>query len=204
MSASPIRPCWREISPTSICSIAEVPSTSELERRADEAEAAALAVKGVSKSGGASASTGIGGMVLVTSTGFHGTYLRSSQGISVTAIVGDGTGMERDYDFTSAPHASDLASPESVGRRAGERTVARANPRKVETCKVPVVFDPRVSGSLVGHLVGAVNGASIARKTSFLKDRLGQQLFARTFASSTIRCGCAVCARSRSTPRASR
>jgi PmbA protein len=157
----------------------KTPSTSELERRACEAEAAALAVKGVTKSGGASASTGIGGMVLVTSTGFHGSYLRSSQGISMTAIVGDGTHMERDYDYTAAPHASDLASPESVGRKAGERTVARANPRKVETCKVPVVFDPRVSGSLVGHLVGAVNGASIARKTSFLKDRLGEQLFAR-------------------------
>jgi PmbA protein len=97
----------------------------------------------------------------------------------MTAIVGDGTGMERDYDFTTAPHACDLASPESVGRKAGERTVARANPRKVETCKVPVVFDPRVSGSLVGHLVGAVNGAAIARKTSFLRDRLGQQLFAK-------------------------
>src|SRR6187549_946712 len=157
----------------------EIPTTSELERRACEAEAAGLAVKGVTKSGSASASSGIGGMVLVTSTGFHGSYLRSSHGISMTAISGEGTGMERDYDFTSAPHASDLASPESVGRRAGERTVARANPRKVETCKVPVVFDPRVSGSLVGHLVGAVNGASIARKTSFLKDRLGQQLFAK-------------------------
>jgi PmbA protein len=157
----------------------KVPSTSELERRACEAEAAALAVKGVTKSGGASASTGIGGMVLVTSGGFHGSYLRSSQGISMTAIVGDGTGMERDYDYTTSPHASDLASPESVGRKAGERTVARANPRKVETCKVPVVFDPRVSGSLIGHLVGAANGASIARKTSFLRDRLGQQLFAR-------------------------
>src|SRR5881394_2638354 len=157
----------------------EVPSTAELERRACEAEAAGLAVKGVSRSGGASASSGIGGMVLVTSTGFHGSYLRSSQGISMTAISGEGTGMERDYDFTAAPHASDLASPASVGRKAGERTVARANPRKVETCKVPVVFDPRVSGSLVGHLVGAVNGASIARKTSFLKDRLGEQLFAK-------------------------
>jgi PmbA protein len=117
-------------------------------------------------------------MVLVTSSGFHGSYLRSSQGISMTAIVGDGTGMERDYDYTTAPHASDLASPESVGRKAGERTVARANPRKIDTCKVPVVFDPRVSGSLVGHLVGAVNGASIARKTSFLRERLGQRLFA--------------------------
>src|SRR5256714_6940394 len=156
-----------------------IPSTAELERRACEAEAAALAVKGVTKSGGASASTGIGGMVLVTSTGFHGSYLRSSQGISMTAISGDGTGMERDYDYTSAPHASDLEAPAKVGRTAGERTVARANPRKVETCMVPVVFDPRVSGSLVGHLVGAINGASIARKTSFLRDRLGQQLFAK-------------------------
>jgi PmbA protein len=155
-----------------------IPSTAELERRATEAEAAALAVKGVTKSGGASASAGIGGMVLVTSTGFHGSYLRSSHGISMTAISGEGTGMERDYDFTSALHASDLASPASVGRRAAERAVARTNPRKVETCKVPVVYDPRVANSLVGHLVSAINGASIARKTSFLKDRLGQQLFA--------------------------
>jgi PmbA protein len=153
------------------------PSVAELERRAVEAEAAGLAVRGVTKSGGASASAGIGGMVLVTSTGFHGSYLRSSHGISMTAIVGDGTSMERDYDYTSAQHASDLASPASVGRKAGERAVARFGPRKVETCKVPVVFDPRVAGSLVGHLVGAANGASIARKTSFLKDRLGQQLF---------------------------
>jgi PmbA protein len=155
------------------------PTVAELERRAVEAEVAGLAVKGVTKSGGASASAGIGGMVLVTSTGFHGAYLRSSHGISMTAIVGDGTGMERDYDYTSAQHASDLASPDSVGRKAGERAVARANPRKVETCKVPVIYDPRVSNSLVGHVIGAANGASIARKTSFLKDRLGQQLFNR-------------------------
>jgi PmbA protein len=154
-----------------------MPSVAELERRAREAEAAGLAVKGVSKSGGASASAGIGGMVLVTSTGFHGSYLRSSHGVSMTAIAGDGTAMERDYDYSSAQHACDLASPESVGRKAGERAVARFGPRKVATCKVPVVYDPRVSNSLVGHLVAAVNGASIARKTSFLKDRLGQQLF---------------------------
>jgi PmbA protein len=154
-----------------------MPSTAELERRAREAEAAALAVKGVTKSNGASASCGIGGMVLVTSTGFHGSYLRSSQSISMTAIAGEGTGMERDYDFTSALHASDLLSPAAVGKGAAERTVARLNPKKVATQKVPVVFDPRVAGSLVGHLVSAANGASIARKASFLKDKLGQQLF---------------------------
>lgn len=158
------------------------PSVKELERRAVEAEQAALAVHGVSKSSGASASTGIGGMVLVTSTGFHGAYLRSSQSISMTAITGDGTNMERDYAYSSALHASDLESPASVGKLAGERTVARANPRKVASCKVPVVFDPRVSNTLVGHIVGAANGASIARKTSFLKDSLGKQLF-----SSNIR-----------------
>jgi PmbA protein len=154
-----------------------LPSVDELERRAHEAEAAGLAVNGVSKSDGAGASAGIGGMVLVTSTGFCGAYLRSSQGISMTAIAGEGTGMERDYDFTSAIHASDLATPESVGKGAAARAVARINPRKVATTKVPVVFDPRVAGSLVGHLMGAINGASIARKTSFLKDRMGQQLF---------------------------
>lgn len=154
-----------------------MPSTAELERRALEAEAAGLAVAGVTKSAGASASCGIGGMVLVTSTGFHGAYLRSSQGISMTAIAGQGTAMERDYDYTSAIHASDLEPSAVIGRRAGERAVARVNPRKAATCKVPVVFDPRVSNSLVGHLVGAVNGASIARKSSFLKDRMGEQLF---------------------------
>lgn len=153
------------------------PSTAELEQRARAAEAAALAVPGITKSGGASASSGIGGMVLVTSTGFQGSFLRSSHSISMTAIAGEGTGMERDYEYTTAPHAADLMSPEEVGRVAGERTAARVGPRKVETCKVPVVFDPRVAGSLVGHLVGAANGASIARKTSFLKDRLGQKLF---------------------------
>jgi PmbA protein len=157
----------------------KIPSVAELEQRAQEAEAAGLAVKGVTKSGGASASAGIGGMVLVTSAGFRGSYLRSSQGMSMTAISGEGTGMERDYDFTSAPHASDLLTPDYVGRSAGERAVARTNPRKVQTCQVPVVFDPRVSSSLVGHLVNAINGASVARKTSFLKDKLGAQLFGK-------------------------
>ena len=154
-----------------------VPSVAELERRAREAEEAGLAVKGITKSGGASASAGIGGMVLAPSTRFRGAYLRSSQGISMTAIAGEGTGMERDYDFTSALHGADLASPASIGARAAERAIKRINPRKVETCKVPVVFDPRVAGTLLGHLAGAINGASIARKSSFLKDRLGQQLF---------------------------
>jgi PmbA protein len=155
-----------------------LPSVRELEQMAQAAEAAGLAVKGVAKSGGASASAGIGGMVLVTSHGFRGAYLGSRHGASMTAIAGEGTGMERDYDYSSALHASDLESPEKIGRTAGERAIARLNPRKVSTRKVPVVFDPRVAGSLVGHLASAVNGASIGRKTSFLKDKMGAKLFA--------------------------
>ena len=156
----------------------ELPTIATLETMAREAEAAALAVKGVAKSGGASASAGIGGMVLVTSHGFRGAYLGSRHGLSMTAIAGEGTGMERDYDYSSALHAADLESPEKIGRTAGERAVERLNPRKVTTRKVPVVFDPRVANSLVGHLAGAVNGAAVARKSSFLKDKMGIKLFA--------------------------
>ena len=156
----------------------ELPTVQDLEKMARTAEQAGLAVKGVAKSGGASASAGIGGMVLVTSHGFRGAYLGSRHGVSMTAIAGEGTGMERDYDYSSALHGSDLESPEKIGRSAGERAIARLNPRKVSTRKVPVVFDPRVANSLVGHLASAVNGASIARKTSFLKDKMGAKLFA--------------------------
>jgi PmbA protein len=155
-----------------------LPSVDKLEAMARAAETAGLAVKGVSKSGGASASAGVGGMVLVTSTGFTHAYLGSHHGISMQAIAGEGTGMERDYDYSSAIHAGDLADPEAIGRAAGERAMRRLNPRKVQTRKVPVVFEPRVAGSLVGHLASAINGAAIARGTSFLKDKLGQKLFA--------------------------
>ena len=155
----------------------ELPSVEMLERRALQAEASGLAVSGVSKSGGASAGAGIGGMVLVTSHGFRGAYLGSQQGLSMSAIAGDGTAMERDYEFTSALHTEDLEPAETVGRKAGERVVKRVNPRKVPTGSVPVVFEPRVAGSIVGHLASAINGSAIARKTSFLQDKLGQRLF---------------------------
>src|SRR5688572_14608335 len=140
----------------------EIPTVAQLEQMAKEAERAGLAVKGVSKSGGASASAGIGGMVLVTSHGFSGAYLGSRHSLSMMAIAGEGTGMERDYEFSSKTHAADLDSPAHVGKVAGERTVKRLNPRKVATRKIPVIFDPRVANSLVGHLASAVNGASVA------------------------------------------
>jgi PmbA protein len=155
----------------------DLPSVALLEQRAKEAETAALAVKGVSKSGGASASAGIGGMVLVTSQGFRGAYLSSGQSVMAMAIAGEGTAMERDYDYSSVIHGADLDPPERIGRTAGERAVERLNPRKIETKRVPVVFDRRVAGSMVGHLAGAINGSAVARKTSFLKDRLGARLF---------------------------
>jgi PmbA protein len=155
----------------------DLPTVALLEERAQRAERAGLAVKGVTKSGGASASAGIGGLVLVTSHGFRGAYLSSGQSVSMTAIAGEGTAMERDYDYSSTLHGADLDPPEKVGRTAGERTVERLNPRKVKSKRVPVVFDRRIAGSLVGHLASAVNGAAVARKTSFLKDRHGQRLF---------------------------
>jgi PmbA protein len=156
----------------------DMPTVEVLEARARAAEAAGLAVTGVTKSAGASASVGIGGTVLVTSHGFHGASIGSRHGLSMVAIAGEGTGMERDYDFSSALHAADLDDAETVGRNAGERTVARINPRKVSTRRVPVVFDPRIAGSLIGHFASAINGSSVARKTSFLRDKLHQQIFA--------------------------
>ncbi|HUD88922.1 MAG TPA: TldD/PmbA family protein [Xanthobacteraceae bacterium] len=156
----------------------DMPGVDVLEHRAREAEDAGLAVAGVSKSGGASASAGIGGMVLVTSHGFHGTTLGSRHSIAMSAIAGDGTRMETDYDYTSTLHAADLEAAAEIGRSAGERAVKRLHPRKVATRRVPVVFDRRIAGSLVGHLASAVNGASIARKTSFLREKLGERIFA--------------------------
>jgi PmbA protein len=155
----------------------DLPSVATLEERALRAEAAGLAVKGVSKSEGASASAGVGGMVLATSHGFRGAYLSSRQGLSMVAIAGDGTAMERDYEFSSTLHAADLDSAERIGKLAGERAVARINPRKVATKRVPVVYDRRIAGGLVGHLAAAINGSAVARKTSFLRDKLGERLF---------------------------
>lgn len=150
-------------------------STQALTDASLEAEEAALAVAGVTNSSGAGASAGMGGMVLVTSGGFSGSYMGTRFGLSVSAIAGQGTRMERDYDFDSRLYAADLRPAADIGRQAGERAAARVNPRQVPTQKnVTVVFDPRVARGFAGHIAGAINGASIARKTSFLRDRMGQ------------------------------
>lgn len=154
------------------------PSAEELLARAAAAEEAALAVAGVTNSEGADAGWGRYDIALVGSNGFAGAYARTSHSISATALAGAGTAMERDYDWSSTVHLADLDDPVAIGRRAGEQAVRRLNPTKAKTARIPVVFDPRVAGSLLGHLVGAINGASVARGTSFLKDRMGQQVLA--------------------------
>lgn len=152
-------------------------STEALTEAALAAEEAALAVPGITNSSGAGASAGMGGLVLATSHGFSGSYMATRFGRSVSAIAGEGTKMERDYDFDSRLYIADLRTAEDIGRVAGERAVARLNPRQVPTAKgVTVVFDPRIARGFVGHLAGAINGASVARKTSFLRDMMGKQI----------------------------
>jgi PmbA protein len=140
------------------------------------AEEAALAVPGVTNSSGSGASAGLGGMVLATSHGFLGQYVGSRFSRSASVIAGEGTHMERDYDYSSRLHFADLDSAEAIGKSAGERAVRRINPRKAQTGEVTVIFDPRVARGIAGHLAGAINGASVARKTSFLRDMMGKQV----------------------------
>jgi len=152
-------------------------STDALTEAALAAEEAALAVSGVTNSSGAGASAGMGGLVLVTSHGFSGSYMATRFGRSVSAIAGEGTKMERDYDYDSRIYFDELRAADDIGRVAGERAVARINPRQVPTAKnVTVVFDPRMARGFVGHIAGAINGASVARKTSFLREMMGKQI----------------------------
>ncbi|MDX3972708.1 TldD/PmbA family protein [Shinella sp.] len=152
-------------------------SAEQLTEAALAAEAAALAVPGVTNSGGGGASAGMGGLVLATSHGFSGAYSGSRFGRSVSVIAGEGTKMERDYDFDSSLYFADLRDAGEIGREAAARAVRRLNPRQVPTAKnVTVVFDPRVARGITGHIAGAINGASVARKTSFLRDRMGKQV----------------------------
>jgi len=154
------------------------PSPHELRELALAAEDSARAVPGVTNSegGGASASTRV--FALATSHGFAAAYGGTGRAISATVVAGEGAGMQRDYAWRSAHHSADLPSPEEIGHQAGQRTVRRLNPGRVKSGQMPVVFDPRVGGSLIGHLAGAMAGSAIARRASFLLDKDGAQLFA--------------------------
>src|SRR5438270_1599036 len=154
------------------------PDPAELRARALEAETAALAVEGVTNSSGAGASASASIIALATSGGFSGCYGGTGHGCSAAVIAGEGATMQRDQAWHSARHLSDLEGAANIGRLAGERAVARLNPARPAAGKYPVIFDPRVSGGLLGHFAGAISGAAIARKTSFLQDKLGQRVFA--------------------------
>jgi len=154
------------------------PSAKALLTMAAEAEDAARAVKGVTNSEGAEASWGRTTVMLAASNGFSGGYRRSGYSLSCAVLGGEGTGMERDYEWSSAVHLEDLMAARTVGRNAGKFVVRRLNPRKAKSARVPVVYDRRVSGGLIGHLAGAINGRAVARGTSFLKDKMGEKIFA--------------------------
>jgi PmbA protein len=154
------------------------PAAEVLIERARAIEGAAMAIPGITNSEGGGASFGRNEIALATSRGFLGRYAGTSHSIGVAVVAGEGTAMERDYDSVSARHTGDLEAAEAVGRRAGERTVARLNPRKPRSQSVPVVFEPRVASGLLGHFAGAISGASIARGVSFLKEEMGKQIFA--------------------------
>ncbi|MEO5586591.1 MAG: metallopeptidase TldD-related protein [Novosphingobium sp.] len=153
------------------------PSPAELRALAEAAEDAARAVAGVTNSEGAGASAGAAIMALATSHGFAGAYSGTSRGLSASVIAGEGSNMQRDYAWRSARYGADLPAPAEIGAIAGARAVARLEPGRLKSGPLPVVFDPRAGGSLVGHLLGAMSGSAIARRASFLLDRLDEQLF---------------------------
>jgi len=157
---------------------AKEPSPQILEFRARAAEDAARAVPGVTNTEGAEASWSRTSIALVASNGFAGGYTVTRHGVAASVLAGAGRNMQTDYDFSSAVFADDLDAPETVGESAGKRAVARLNPRKAETARIPVVFDNRVSGSLLRALASAISGPSVARGTSFLKDSMGVEVFA--------------------------
>lgn len=150
------------------------PSMDKLADMADETEHAALSVPGITNTDGADASYGMDSLHILTSEGFKGHYATSSYGISVSVIAGRGDAMETGFDYDHKIHFADLAAPRDIGRRAGEDAAQKLNPRKIKTQQVPIIYDPRVSGGLVGHLASAINGASVARGTSMLKNDMGK------------------------------
>ena len=153
------------------------PNPAALKARALEAEAAALGVAGVSNSNGGSAMAVASTIAFATSHGFAGAYRASGHSCSASVIAGEGPGMQRDSAWHSARHAEDLEDPAEIGRRAGTRAVARLGNVRLAPGTLPVLFEPRVAGSLLGHFAAAITGSAIARKTSFLQDRLGEQVF---------------------------
>ncbi|MBK5265375.1 MAG: TldD/PmbA family protein [Alphaproteobacteria bacterium] len=153
------------------------PDPQTLKERALIAEEAARGVMGVTNSEGAGASAGRSHIALATSHGFAGSYAATSHGCYASVLAGEGAGMQRDYASHGVRHLLDLEGAESIGVRAGQRAVARLNPIKIESGQMPVIFDPRIGSSLIGHLIGGIVGSAITRKSSFLLELLGKSIF---------------------------
>ncbi|HUI19098.1 MAG TPA: TldD/PmbA family protein [Alphaproteobacteria bacterium] len=162
----------REVPALDICDEAE-PAPETLIERARACEEAARAVAGITNSEGAEAGWSLTRVALAATNGFAGGYRRSYHSLGVAVVAGEGTAMERDYDFSTAVYGAELEAPAVVGRSAGEKAVKRLNPKKLKTTKAPVIYDPRASNGILGHLASAINGSAVARGTSFLKDKLG-------------------------------
>ena len=156
------------------------PSAEALRDMALACEAEARRHEGITNSEGAGASWARGTTALATSHGFAGSYTSTHFSMSCSAIGGTGDAMEGDYASHSTHYLEDLDSPEEIGRRTAERTLARLNPRKMESTKAHVVFDRRVSASMLGHLAGAISGSAIARGTSFLREDMGKQVMSQS------------------------
>jgi PmbA protein len=149
-----------------------------LKARALEAEAAALAVPRITNSGGASASASASIVAIATSTSFAAASRSSGHGVSASVVAGAAGALQRDYDYDSARFLEDLEDAAAIGRRAGERAAARLDPVKLQPGRMAVLFDPRVATSLLGHFAGAITASGVARKASFLMDKLGERIFA--------------------------
>ena len=153
------------------------PEPALLRERALAVEEAARAVSGVTNSEGGGASNGRSQVALATSHGFAGAYAGTSHSTWASVLAGSGADMQRDHASHSVRHLDDLEDPAAIGARAGERAVARLNPAKVESGVLPILFDPRIGSSLLGHLIGGMVGPAIARRSSFLLESLGEALF---------------------------
>ncbi|MBT2185983.1 TldD/PmbA family protein [Sphingobium nicotianae] len=158
---------------------ADEPDPALLRARALEAEESARSVTGVTNSEGAGASFGRAQIALATSHGFAGAYAGTSHSIWASVIAGQDAAMQRDYASHNARHLRDIEDPEAVGARAGARAVARLNPSRIPSGPLPIIFDPRIGNSLIGHLLGAIAGPTVARKASFLLDRKGELVLPR-------------------------
>lgn len=166
----------RDVSQLELFDPSDEPDPAKLQDLANQAEAAAMNVKGVSQVQSASAGYSKQSVHVSASNGFSGGYRKTSNGLSCVAISGEGPNMERDYDFDSRMFHDDLRSPDDIGRTAAERAVAGAGARRPKTGAFPVLFDERVAASLIDHLLTASNGSTVARGSGWLRDLLGQQV----------------------------